>query len=312
MGKDHAQAAREGTDEIGLAVMATTFAIVAVFVPVAFMRGIIGKFFFQFGITVAVAVLVSLFVSFTLDPMLSASGAIRREHRFKVPRAWLGPRMLDASSAALRRTGVYGRVLAWAPRTARRCWRCVRTVLRELRRALPLSAPSSSAERQGLHPAASTRRSARAWRSTTQGAPGRGDRARPSRESMLATHDGRHRRRRPQLRRASRIQLDIDRAQAQAQLAISSARSARAEPAPDHRARRSLGNRPIYVPARPDPRRAERSPRRLMAKLAKVPGIVDLETSVKPGNPALSIAAQQRRGARLGITVQQAASAAGA
>ncbi|MEO8152272.1 MAG: efflux RND transporter permease subunit [Rhizobacter sp.] len=72
MGKDHHTAAREGTDEIGLAVMATTFAICAVFTPVAFMGGIVGKFFFPFGVTVTVAVLVSLFVSFTLDPMLSS------------------------------------------------------------------------------------------------------------------------------------------------------------------------------------------------------------------------------------------------
>jgi multidrug efflux pump subunit AcrB len=72
LGKDHLTAAREGTDEIGLAVMATTFAICAVFVPVAFMGGIVGKFFYPFGITVVVAVLVSLFVSFTLDPMLSS------------------------------------------------------------------------------------------------------------------------------------------------------------------------------------------------------------------------------------------------
>ncbi|MCC7099898.1 MAG: efflux RND transporter permease subunit, partial [Rubrivivax sp.] len=72
LGKDHFTAAREGTDEIGLAVMATTFAIVAVFAPVAFMGGIIGKFFYPFGVTVVVAVLVSLFVSFTLDPMLSS------------------------------------------------------------------------------------------------------------------------------------------------------------------------------------------------------------------------------------------------
>ncbi|WP_326538343.1 efflux RND transporter permease subunit [Pseudorhodoferax sp.] len=72
MGKDHFTAAREGTEEIGLAVMATTFAIVAVFAPVAFMGGVIGKFFYPFGITVVVAVLVSLFVSFTLDPMLSS------------------------------------------------------------------------------------------------------------------------------------------------------------------------------------------------------------------------------------------------
>lgn len=72
MGKSHMQAALEATNEIGLAVMATTFTIVAVFLPVAFMGGIIGKFFLQFGVTVVVAVLVSLFVSFTLDPMLSS------------------------------------------------------------------------------------------------------------------------------------------------------------------------------------------------------------------------------------------------
>jgi HAE1 family hydrophobic/amphiphilic exporter-1 len=72
MGKDHHQAAKDGTDEIGLAVISTSLAVVAVFVPVAFMGGMIGRIFFQFGVTVAFAVLVSLFVSFTLDPMLSS------------------------------------------------------------------------------------------------------------------------------------------------------------------------------------------------------------------------------------------------
>lgn len=72
MGKDHITAAREGTAEIGPAVIATTLSILAVFIPVAFMGGIVGRFFFSFGITVAFAVAVSLFVSFTLDPMLSA------------------------------------------------------------------------------------------------------------------------------------------------------------------------------------------------------------------------------------------------
>jgi HAE1 family hydrophobic/amphiphilic exporter-1 len=71
-GKDHLDAARDGTAEIGLAVMATTFTIIAVFIPVAFMGGMVGQFFYEFGITVAAAVLVSLFVSFTLDPMLSS------------------------------------------------------------------------------------------------------------------------------------------------------------------------------------------------------------------------------------------------
>lgn len=72
MGKGHVQAALEGTYEIGFAVLATSLSIVAVFMPLAFMAGIVGKFFLQFGVTVSVAVLVSLFVSFTLDPMLSS------------------------------------------------------------------------------------------------------------------------------------------------------------------------------------------------------------------------------------------------
>ena len=72
LGKDHVTAALEGTKEIGLAVLATTLTIVAVFLPVAFMGGLIGRFFYQFGVTVSTAVLISMFISFTLDPMLSA------------------------------------------------------------------------------------------------------------------------------------------------------------------------------------------------------------------------------------------------
>ena len=71
-GKKPAEAAAFATREIGLAVLATTLSIVAVFVPVAFMEGIIGRFFYQFGLTVAFAVMISLFVSFTLTPMLAS------------------------------------------------------------------------------------------------------------------------------------------------------------------------------------------------------------------------------------------------
>ncbi|MDB5897474.1 MAG: AcrB/AcrD/AcrF family protein [Ramlibacter sp.] len=72
MGKTPYQAALDGTQEIGLAVLATTFSIVAVFLPIGFMGGIIGKFFHEFGVTIVAAVLISMFVSFTLDPMLSS------------------------------------------------------------------------------------------------------------------------------------------------------------------------------------------------------------------------------------------------
>ena len=72
MGKNAYDAAMIGTQEIGLAVLATTLSIVAVFLPIGFMEGIIGKFFHEFGITIVAAVLISMFVSFTLDPMLSS------------------------------------------------------------------------------------------------------------------------------------------------------------------------------------------------------------------------------------------------
>jgi hydrophobe/amphiphile efflux-1 (HAE1) family protein len=113
MGKNHVRAAEDGTSEIGLAVMATTFAIVAVFVPIAFMQGIIGRFFLQFGITVAVAVLVSLFVSFTLDPMLSSVWPDPVKDRFKyVP--WLGRLMARIELGIEWLHGVYAKVLALA------------------------------------------------------------------------------------------------------------------------------------------------------------------------------------------------------
>jgi hydrophobe/amphiphile efflux-1 (HAE1) family protein len=80
------EAAFSGTQEIGLAVMATTFSIVAVFLPVAFMAGIVGRFFYQFGMTVAFAVLISLFVAFTLVPMLAS-----RTQRPREDAAYLDP-----------------------------------------------------------------------------------------------------------------------------------------------------------------------------------------------------------------------------
>src|SRR5690606_32126525 len=64
--------ALDGTAEIGLAVLATTLSIVAVFLPLAFKGGIVGRFFLQFGVTVSVAVVLSRFVCFTLDPLLSS------------------------------------------------------------------------------------------------------------------------------------------------------------------------------------------------------------------------------------------------
>ena len=81
-GKSPFRAASEGTAEIGLAVMASTFSIAAVFLPVAFMEGLIGRFFYEFGMTVTFAILVSMLVSFTLTPMLS-SFMLKKTHNTK-------------------------------------------------------------------------------------------------------------------------------------------------------------------------------------------------------------------------------------
>nr|WP_316640172.1 efflux RND transporter permease subunit [uncultured Roseateles sp.] len=112
-GADRVTAALNGTAEIGMAVAATTFSIVAVFVPVAFMPGVSGEWFRPFGLTVVASVLVSLFISFTLDPMLSAfwgdppghheapkKGISKVLHRFNV---WFD-----------HQADRYGNVIAWA------------------------------------------------------------------------------------------------------------------------------------------------------------------------------------------------------
>jgi HAE1 family hydrophobic/amphiphilic exporter-1 len=105
-GEEPMAAARDGASEIGLAVMATTFSIVAVFVPVAFMKGIVGKFFYEFGITVTVAVLISLFVSLTLTPMLTS--------RFLIYRKKHGKLYLFLEKGFDKLYEIYQPILAWA------------------------------------------------------------------------------------------------------------------------------------------------------------------------------------------------------
>ena len=121
MGKTPFQAALDGTEEIGLAVLATTLSIVAVFLPIGFMGGIIGRFFHEFGLTIVVAVLISMFVSFTLDPMLSSiwhDPAVEHHSLRRAPRT-LYERTLGRvtgwfESATERLAEAYQRILAWA------------------------------------------------------------------------------------------------------------------------------------------------------------------------------------------------------
>ena len=114
MGKDHYTAAHEGTDEIGLAVAATTLSIVVVFVPMAFMGGIAEQWFAPFALTIACAVLVSLFVSFSLDPMLSAYWP--DPHLEEKDRFWLSRQLARFNRWFDRQADGYKRVIGWALR----------------------------------------------------------------------------------------------------------------------------------------------------------------------------------------------------
>ncbi len=112
-GEDRRTAALKGTAEIGLAVAATTFSIVAVFVPVAFMPGVSGEWFRPFGLTVVASVLVSLFISFTLDPMLSAYWGDPPGHH-QQPRRGVSRVLQRFNEGFDHQSDRYGRVIAWA------------------------------------------------------------------------------------------------------------------------------------------------------------------------------------------------------
>ncbi len=120
MGKSAHDAALDGTNEIGLAVLATTLSIVAVFLPIGFMGGIVGKFFHEFGITICAAVLISMFVSFTLDPMLSSIWHDPQAHgRREGPPVTLYDKTLGRVTGLFDRltetlSNAYQKLLAWA------------------------------------------------------------------------------------------------------------------------------------------------------------------------------------------------------
>jgi len=130
-GEDPATAASKGTREVGLAVLATTFTLVAVFVPVAFMPGIVGQFFKQFGLTISAAVLISLFISFTLDPMLSARLAKQRKPTEERALPATGGARKRGASNEMRKEAAVARTLRLAFEATERGYeRILRLVLR--------------------------------------------------------------------------------------------------------------------------------------------------------------------------------------
>jgi hydrophobe/amphiphile efflux-1 (HAE1) family protein len=303
LGKDHMTAAREGTDEIGLAVMATTFAIVAVFVPIAFMSGVIGRFFFQFGLTVAVAVLVSLFISFTLDPMLSSVWHDPPGSRFKrVP--WLGRFMERVERGVDWIHVVYGRLLRWALGHRLAVLGIALGTFVASFFIVPLVGTEFIPEVDQSFISLRLNTPVGSSLEYTDGKVHEVEEALKNFPEILlamttvGTEEGRN---------YARVNLKLverasrDRSQKQLEKVIRDT----LKPIPG--VELSIGyDRPIWFNMLgPDPDTLPVLAREFAQKVARVPGIVDLETSDKAANPALSIRLYNDAAADLGVTVQQ-------
>ena len=341
MGKSHDRAAREGTAEIGLAVMATTFALCAVFVPVAFMGGIIGKFFYPFGITVVVAVLVSLFVSFTLDPMLSAVWADPPSHFLKkVPVIGHLLRATDAGMERLHRT--YERTIRWIfserrwrvwvpvygrafnavqvrDKTSHRRWRSATITPRGVILgigALSFVAALALAPLVGSEfvPETDQGYTQLALRMPVGSSLERTDakvrqiedivRTLPEIENLSTWVGGPGQRNQASLNISLKPRNERQRSQKQVEEAI---RDMIAKvPGTDA----SLGfNRPIYVAILGnDAEGLARVANEFAEKVKKIPGVVDVESSVKPGLPAYAVRLKPGAVRELGLTTSQVAS----
>ncbi len=304
MGKDHYPAAREGTDEIGLAVMATTFAIVAVFVPVAFMKGIIGRFFFQFGITVAVAVLVSLFVSFTLAPMLSAVWRDPAETRFKYA-PWLGRIMMRIEHGVEKAHVVYGKLLEWSLNNRKKVLALAFAIFVSSFFILPLVGteffPDSDEGRTSFRITTPVG-SSLAYTDAKARQVEEVVRTYPEVEMMVAnvgTWEGRN---------VARVDVRLSEKDKRPHLPVKDfEKKVRDKIRSIPGIELAVGyNRPIWINLLgPSPEALEDLTNEILAKMGKIKGITDLESSLKAQNPAITMKVNNELASDLGLTVSQ-------
>jgi HAE1 family hydrophobic/amphiphilic exporter-1 len=306
-----AQAAIQGTREIGLAVLATTLSLVAVFLPVAFMGGIVGRFMYSFGLTMAFAILVSLLVAFTLTPMLSSRwlSVDRTAHASKDARFF---RLLDQG---------YTRLLRWS--MAHR-WVIVLASGAALAASVPLFLwvgkdflPKNDESQFEV--------SVRAPEGT-----------RLEQTELIATRIGREIRRLPgvaytvvlvgddagQTANLGKVFVKLDdvrrRSRSQYELMDQVRRSILPSFAAEH-LRSSVSqveaisggghsNKEIaFYVSGPDLGKLAEYSQRLTAALGKVPGVVDLDTSLVLGKPELAVQLDRKKAAELGIQVADVA-----
>jgi hydrophobe/amphiphile efflux-1 (HAE1) family protein len=301
MGKTHRQAALEATEEIGLAVMATTFTIVAVFLPVAFMGGIIGLFFYQFGVTVVVAVLVSLFVSFTLDPMLSSVWK-------DPPSAWM--ERVKPVKWALDRQAVF---MDWMHRTYDRLLRRA-LAHRKTTLAAALAVFLASFALVPFIGSEFVPQDDDGWTSARIQTPIGSSLAYTNTKAEQVEAALREF---PEVKRVSKTVVKNS-AWFEIQLKDKSQRKRTQKQVDDairERLQRVAGlevnigwNRPIQIFVQgPEIRELDRIAQGVMARIATVKGAVDIESSFKPTSPALDVVVNRQLASDLGVSMAQIA-----
>jgi hydrophobe/amphiphile efflux-1 (HAE1) family protein len=315
LGKDPFSAAREGTAEDALAVTATTLTIVAVFLPVAFATGIVGKFMREFGVTVTAAVLISLFEAFTFAPVLSAY-FFKRSRGEEV--GFLGRMMKHATAMYDRLNDVYQPALVWS--------------LKHRKSVLGLATllfVGSLAIVQVVGTGGSPRGERNEFNINLQYAPGinleRADELTKKFEKILSsqpeitdvftvvgTTDGAvdqavlHVRLRPEVRRPREYQdkmrpllAAIPGAKMTFQDAVSMTGAAAS----------TVAQLPVQVNVRgADLALISRTAEELKNRLAGVPGLVDVSTSLRPPRPEIRVAVDRESASRLGVSTMQLAS----
>ncbi len=311
-------AAVHATREIGLAVLATTLSLVAVFLPIAFMSGIVGKFLKSFGVTMSFAIGVSLLVSFTLTPMMSARWLRAKPHASAEAKTPLLTRIIDMGYKPVERA--YVRVLAWVMRHR---WVVVVAALGTLGSCAPLAGAAS----KGFLPKSDEARfelQARLPEGTSLEATAivaerlaREVRSLPGVESTVATIGSGYERK----ANVASIYVGLvdpeKRTATQEELMARARRDIAAKQPEDVKVRvfevalfggDAAWNSPIaYVVTGPELGELGRAAEKAADAIRSIPGAVDTDTSLVLGKPEISFRADRDRAAELGVDIADVA-----
>jgi len=314
-----AEAADHGTKEIGLAVMATTLSLIAVFVPVAFMAGIVGRFLKSFGLTMSFAIGISLLVSFTLTPMMSAR-MLRAKIPGQVHKKPVLERVVDVFYRPIERA--YMAILGFVMRQR---WIVVLASIGALASLGPLMKrvpknflPDNDESQFEVNVRAPEGTSLAAMELITERIA-RDVRQMPGVETTLVTIGADDRKTPNQASVFVRLVDPEKRRLDQTQLMVKARTEILAKLPKELRANVSLvaafgggGNSQAavqYVIAGPDLDRLTTSATKALEALKKIPGAVDVDSSLVLGKPEITVAIDRPRAAELGVSVADVASA---